>query len=96
MKREPFKLAATLRSLTVGQVQEWPTVVRHDLRDYPGRLVAVKRDRWSACLERRAVRKRAAKKHRQPSRTTLFLAGYFFVWTDVPAQTLDAATVLAW
>jgi hypothetical protein len=96
MKGEPVKLVTTLRSLTVGQVQEWPTVVRHDLRNYQGRLVVVKRDRWSACLERRAVRKRAAKKQRQPSRTALFLAGYFFVWTDVPSQTLDAAMVLAW
>ena len=33
---------------------------------------------------------------RQLSRTALFLAGYFFVWTDVPAAALDAAAVLAW
>jgi len=93
---EPFRLAEELRSTTVGQVRQWPTLVRHGPRDYPGRLVAVKRDRWSACLERRALRKRASKKQRKLSRTTLFLAGYFFVWTDVPAQRLDAAAVLAW
>jgi hypothetical protein len=93
---EPFRLADELRSTIVGQVREWPTVVRHGGRDYPGRLVAVKRDRWSACLERRALRKRASKKQKKLSRTALFLAGYFFVWTDVPAQTLDAAAVLAW
>src|SRR5207244_11325727 len=93
---EPFRLATELRSLTVGQVREWPTVVRHGARDYPGRLVAVKRDRWSACLERRALRKRASKKQKKLPRTALFLAGYFFVWTDVPAEVLDAAAVLAW
>jgi hypothetical protein len=93
---EPFRLVEALRSTTVGQVREWPTVVRHDSGNYPGRLVAVKRDRWSAALERRALRKRASRKQRKLSRTALFLAGYFFVWTDVPAKTLDAAAVLAW
>jgi hypothetical protein len=58
---EPFRLVAALRGTTVGQVREWPTLVRQGLGDYPGRLVAVKRDRWSACLERRALRKRASK-----------------------------------
>ena len=93
---EPFQLVEELRSLTVGQIQEWQTVVRHGSCDYLGRLVAVKRDRWSAYLERRALRKRASKKQKKPSRTALFLAGYFFVWTDVPVQTLDAVAVLAW
>jgi hypothetical protein len=93
---EPFNLAEELRSTTVGQVREWPTVVRHGPDNYRGRLVAVKRDRWSARLERRALRKRASKKQKKVSRTTLFLAGYFFVWTNVPVEVLDAATVLLW
>jgi hypothetical protein len=93
---EPFRLVDELRATIVGQVREWPTVVRHGGRDYPGRLVAVKRDRWSACLERRALRKRASKKQKELSRTALFLAGYFFVWTDVSTEALDAEAVLAW
>jgi hypothetical protein len=93
---EPFRLVDQLRWTIVGQVREWPTIVRHGGRDYPGRLVAVKRDRWSACLERRALRKRASKKQKKLSRMALFLAGYFFVWTDVSTETLDAAAVLAW
>jgi hypothetical protein len=93
---EPFRLVKGLRSTRVGEVREWPTVVRHGGRDYPGRLVALKRDRWSACLERRALRKRASKRHKTVSRTALFLAGYFFVWTDLPAEALGAAGVLAW
>src|SRR4029077_17181350 len=44
---EPFRLTEELRSLTVGQVRQWPTVVHHGSGDYQGRLVAVKRDRWS-------------------------------------------------
>jgi hypothetical protein len=93
---EPFPLVAELRATEVGQIREWPTLVRHDERDYPGRLVVVKRDRWSAALERRALRKRASKKQKKLSRTALFLAGYFLVWTDVPTETLDAAAVLGW
>jgi len=58
--------------------------------------VAVKRSRWSACLERRALRKRAAKQQKRLSPTAVFLAGYFYVWTDVPAAVLDAAGVLNW
>jgi hypothetical protein len=93
---EPFQLVAELRATTVGQVRQWPTTVHHEPDIYPGRLVAVKRDRWSAALERRTLRKRATKKQKKLSRKALFLAGYFFVWTDVPEQTLDAAAVLAW
>jgi len=93
---EPFRRADELRSTSVGPVREWPTLVRHDGQDDPGRLVAVKRDRWSACLERRALRKRASQKQKTLSRTALFLAGYFLVWTDVSAETLEAAAVLAW
>jgi hypothetical protein len=94
--RKPFRLVEELSSLTVGQVRQWPTIVRRDPCDYPGRLVAVKRDRWSTALEQQALRRRASKKQKKLSRTTLFLAGYFFVWTNVPVEVLDAATVLAW
>jgi len=91
-----FRLVDELRSTQVGQIRQWPTVVRHGEHSYAGRLVAVKRDRWSACLERRALQKRAAKKQKTLSRTALFLAGYFFVWTDVPTSVLGAAMVLSW
>jgi hypothetical protein len=96
IKRRPFRLVEELRPLTVGQVREWTTLVPCGPCDYPGRLVAVKRARWSAWLEQRAVRKRAAKKQRRPSRTTLLLAEYFFVWTDVPACVFDTQAVLTW
>jgi hypothetical protein len=96
LEGEPFRLVEELGSIRVGQVREWPAVVRHGSRDYQGRLVAVKRDRWSAALERRALRKRASKKQKKLSRTALLLAGYFFVWTDVRVEALDAAAVLAW
>ncbi len=96
LQGERFRLVQKLRSMAVGQVHQWPTIVRHGQSDYPGRLVAVKRDRWSAALERRAVRKRASKKQKAVSRAALFLAGYFFVWTDAPPEALDRLAVLVW
>ena len=94
--KQSFPLAAELRAMTVGQVWQWPTIVPLGRRDHLGRLVAVKRERWSAALERKILRRRASKKQKKLSRMALFLAGYFFVWTDVPTATLDAEAVLAW
>ena len=96
IRGKPLRLTERLRSVRVGQCRQWSACVRHGDRDYRGRLVAVKRSRWSACLERRALRKRAAKKQKRLSRAALFLAGYFYVWTDVPAAVLDATGVLNW
>jgi hypothetical protein len=93
---KPLRLAERLRSVKVGQCRQWSALVRHGSCDYRGRLVAVKRSRWSACLERRALRKRAAKKQKRLSRAAIFLAGYFYVWTDVPADVLNAMAVLNW
>ncbi len=89
-------LADRLRAVKVGQCWPWPALARHGPRDYRGRLVAVERSRWSACLERRALRKRTAKKQKRLSRTAVVPAGYSSVWTDVPAEVLDARTVLDW
>ena len=93
---KPWPLTKRLRSVKVGQCRQWSVLVRHGPCTYRGRLVAVKRSRWSACLERRALRKRAAKKQKRLSRTAIFLAGYFYVWTDVPTTVLDATAVLNW
>ena len=92
----PWPLTERLRTLEVGQCQQWSVLVCYGPSAYRGRLVAVKRSRWSARLERRALRKRAAKKQKRLSRTALFLAGYFYVWTDVPEEVLDATSVLNW
>jgi hypothetical protein len=59
-------------------------------------LVAVKRSRGAARGARQALRKRARKKQKGLSRMALFLAGYFLVWTHIPAEVLDAVGVLAW
>jgi hypothetical protein len=74
---KPLRLTERLRALAVGPCREWSAQVCHDACLYRGRLVAIKRSRWSACLERRALRKRAAKQQKRLSRAAIFLAGYF-------------------
>jgi hypothetical protein len=93
---KPFRLARRLRTLKVGQCRKWPVAVQFGSSVFRGRLVAVKRSRWSAYLERRALRKRAAKKQKRLSPTAVLLAGYFYVWTDIPATVLNASAVLNW
>lgn len=93
---KPLGLADRLRALEVGQCRQWPALVRQGNRSYRGRLVAVRRSRWSACLERRALRKRAAKKQKRLSRAAVLLAGYFYMWTDVPAGVLAAPVASNW
>jgi hypothetical protein len=96
LRGQPFRLAPRFQRLRVGQCQTWTVVVHHGSQTHLGRLVAVKRSRWSACVERRALRQRATKKQQRLSREALFLAGYFYVWTNVPETILDAVTVLHW
>lgn len=96
LRGNAFRPAERFRALRPGQPRPWTVLVRHGSLDYRGRLVAVKRSRWSAALERRALRKRAAKKQKRLSPTAVFLAGYFYVWTDVPATVLNATEVLNW
>ncbi len=77
---------------------KWPTVVRHDGSDYyPGRLVAVKRDRWAACLERRELRKRASKLAKAAVADGSVPGGVLLrLDRRVGGGALDAAAVLSW
>jgi Transposase DDE domain len=89
-----FPLVAHLRGLRVGRVGEWPAWVHAKDRGIPGRLVAVKRGRQAARCARRRLHRKAQRKQKRPSERALFLAGYVFVWTTIPAGVLDSAQVL--
>lgn len=92
----PFGLQNRLTTLALGQIGQWSAVVHHDEGKRPGRLIAVKRSTWSTILERQALYKRASKKQKSVSELAMFLAGYFFVWTDTSEEALPAASVLEW
>ena len=81
-----------LRAVKLGQCRTWPALVHHGPRAYRGRLVAVKRSRWSACLERRALRKRAAKRQKRLSRAALFLAPE--LWPAIRRHGLEIAIAM--
>jgi len=85
---------ARLRALRAGEVGGWPAWVHAKDRGIPGRLVAVKRGRQAARCARRRLHRKARRKQRHPSQQALFLAGYVFVWTTIPAGVMDSAQVL--
>jgi hypothetical protein len=90
----PIPLVRWLRSVAVGQVQEWPAWVGTGTNRIAGRLIAVKRSRYAARLARARLRKNARKKQKSLSRSALFASGYVFVWTTAPRRVLGARAVL--
>jgi hypothetical protein len=89
-----FSLVAHLKALHVGEVGEWPAWVHAKDRGIPGRLVAVKRGRQAARCARRRLHRKAQRKQKRLSEQALFLAGYVFVWTTIPAGIMDSAQIL--
>jgi Transposase DDE domain len=87
-------LGAWLKTLRIGDVAELPAWVRSQDREIPGRLIAVKRGRQSARIARSRVRRRAQRNVKRVSREALFLAGYVFVWTTIPARIMKATRVM--
>jgi hypothetical protein len=88
-----FPLVARLKALHVGEVGEWPAWVHAKDRGIPGRLVAVKRGRQAARWARRRRHRKAQRKPKRLSEQALFLAGYVFVWTTIPAGIMDSAQI---
>ena len=85
---------ARLKALHVGEAGEWPAWAHAKDRGIPGRLIAVKRGRQAARWARRRLRRKAQRKQKRLSEQALFLAGYVFVWTTIPAGLMDSAQVL--
>jgi hypothetical protein len=87
-------LRAWLKTLRIGEVAELPAWVHAQDRRIRGRLIAVKRGRQSARRARSGVRRRAHRNQKRLSPEALFLAGYVFVWTTIPARVMTAARVM--
>lgn len=86
---------ARLRGLKLGRVRAWPAWVKGSGEQWHrGRLVAVKR---SAAATRREIRRRQkilGSRNRKLGPRGRFLAGYFLVWTSVPAGQMNPRAVL--
>ncbi len=92
----PFDLAAWLQRLeaagkAVGEVQ---VVAADDAHQRPLRLIAGRLPAEAAEQARKRVRQQARKKKRKPHPTTLVVAGFCLVVTNLPAQ-VAPETVLA-
>jgi hypothetical protein len=87
-------LVRWLKSFRVGEIGELPAWVHVGDKTIRGRLVAVKRGRQAARSARSRVRRRAQRKQKRLSQEALFLAGYVYVWTMVPASVMKSARVL--
>lgn len=92
-----FCLLKKLRKLRVGEVGEWVCWVRPDTPDGPAiraRVCALKKSRAAALQAREKLRRKARKTGHALQPETLEAAGYVFVLTTVPAETLSAEQVL--
>ena len=90
-----FPYRARFRGLRVRQVAEWPAWVKGVERVIAGRLVAVKWPGAAARLARARTRRRANRRQLTVTPAAVYLAGFVFVWTTLPADAGDAAWVLA-
>jgi hypothetical protein len=90
-----INVIARLRGTKIGQVRVWSTWVKGPAgRWHRGRLVAVKRSRAATAREIRRRKKILQSRDRKLGRRGRILAGYFLIWTSVPARQMKARTVL--
>jgi hypothetical protein len=90
----PIRLAAWLKTVRLGEVRELPAWVHCENRAIAGRLVAVKRGRQAASRARLRTEQRAKRRQERVSKEALFLAGYVFLWTTIPADVMSSIHVM--
>lgn len=90
----PIPLVTRLKALRLGEVGEWPAWVHVRDREIAGRLIAVRLGRQAARRARSRSRRKAQRNQKRLSKAAVFLAGYVFVRTTIPADLIAAARVL--
>ena len=94
----PFDLVAALQTLSQDQRGDWPVQTAPDPKNglpaLCGRVIARKKTAQAAEAARRQALANAKKKGRTPDARTLLCCDYLFVFTTLPAEALDAETVL--
>lgn len=93
--RKAFDILSALRPIGEGSPTEFLVQTRgSDRTPILCRLVAVRKSEPAAARTRKQVISESLKKGRTPDPRTLESAGFMYVLTNVPAQTLSAAAVL--
>jgi len=97
-KGKKFDLLVHLRRLRKAQVGDWPCLVQAESQAHAPmkvRICALAKSRAAAARAREKVLEKAKKNGRYtPSAESIEAAGYFFVLTTMPAQSLSAAQAL--
>lgn len=96
---EPVRALDYVRKLRVGEVGQWPAWLvdpERPGRPWSGRIVAVKLTKPAALRAMRKATKQASKKGKQVDARSLRAAQYVMLWTTLPSDPFDAATILAW
>ena len=90
-----LNVVARLKGMKIDQVRVWTAWVKGPTGQWhAGRLVAVKRSRAATRREIRRRREILKSRDRKLGRQGRTLAGYFLVWTSVPAAQMKARAVL--
>jgi hypothetical protein len=90
-----FPLRQRLQTLRVQEVREWTAWVHASDQAVRGRLIAVKLSRSAAQLARRRRLRHAQRRQTILSAEAIHLAGYVFVWTNVPRSVHRPEQVLS-
>lgn len=94
---KPFALLPRLRRLRTGEIGEWEAQIvpeRQGLSPIPVRICALKRSKTAAAQARQRILRRAKRNGSTPKKETLESAGYVFVATTAPRQSLTATQAL--
>lgn len=94
-KERPFDLLRRLRGLRGTQVGDWPVCLQQDGQLVRGRVCAIKKSRQATEKAQRAVRRQAQKNGTASCKEeTLELAGYVFIFTTIPRDSLSPSAAL--
>lgn len=88
---EPLDIVRCLETLRAGETGDWPVQFEANGKVYPVRLLALSKSRAATEQAQRRIREEASRKGRTPDRRSLRAAGFVYVITDLPPETLSAA-----
>lgn len=89
-----FPLVTRLRRLRPRQVGEWVAWVQGPHQALRGRLIALRLSRKAARLARNRLRRKASRRQQKTTSEARYLAGFVFLWTNVPRSVLRTKHVL--
>lgn len=91
---DAIDVGTVLKTLTVGEIADWPVRFCHQGHTYRMRLIAMRKSTAATEREQRKVHHEASRKGRHVSAQSLQAAGFIVVLTDLSQDLLPAAEAL--